>query len=177
MTFKYRLNVLNVRHERSSQELKEQRDGGVQARDVATQPRAQRKQSREEGNACEEQGNEVEGEHEATEVVELVCADERRWNAVGGAEIPHRVEWKRRHCVTAVGIETVRVDTTDSEERPSRRVTRGRLDGAGVGLEEVELVLGVAVDAAGKDDEELQEDTTSKENEGDETKDWTCDGG
>ena len=81
----------NIRHERGSEDLKEESYGHGETGDVAAETAAQRKKTSEEADHREEERDEVEGEHEAGEVVVVA-----RSCATVSVEVK-RVNWPGMH--------------------------------------------------------------------------------
>lgn len=73
------------------------------------------------------------------------------------------VKWQGGMYIATVGIAAVGIDAAEGEKGPSRRI-RCAGDAVCGGLEEVDLVLGVASNSAREDNEELEEDGTSNQN-------------
>jgi len=115
---------LHVRHESCGECLEEGCDHGVEAGEVCAEAGAERKQAGEERDDGEKESDQVEGEHEATEVVVLVCADELLRHIVVGAEVRRRVEGQSWDSVTAIHVVAV-VCAADREEGPSRGIADG----------------------------------------------------
>jgi len=93
------------------------------------------------------------------------------WKTSGRSKVAWWVECKSWDYSTAVTGEAID-NTADGEEGPSCWVPG--TSGGGSCLEEVDLVDRVCLDSSREDDEELEKESTSHQNEGDETKDWAC---
>lgn len=158
-------NARNVRHESSGQSLEEERDGGVQAGQVRAETRAQCEQAREQSDDGEEKRNQVEGEHESAQVVVVASTDERLGNTLGGAKVARWVKRQRCLRVAAVGVVAI-LHTAKGEEGPSCWVPRGSIDVVRGRLEEVHVVERARIGGAGENDEELEQDASSKDDQG-----------
>lgn len=167
----------NVRHERCSESLEEEGNGGVEAGEVGAETSAQGEYAGEEGDDGEEQGDQVEGKHESAQVPELVGADELLRNVVLSAEVARRVEGQSSLSATAESILSV-VLTAKGEESPAGRVAEflATRDAVGGGLEEVGVSNRAGVDDSREDDEELEDNATSKDDHCDHPENRACRG-
>ena len=155
----------DLRHESCGEGLEEESDKSHQGREVSSKTAAERKETGNEGNGSEEESNQVESKHEARQVVVHVGTDELLGDVLLGAKVSRRVEWQRGDRRAAVGIVAgVRVGAADGEEGPSRWVSCVG-DAAGGGFEEVELGERSLVDAASEDGQELEEQTSSDQDQ------------
>jgi hypothetical protein len=167
----------DVRHERCSESLEEERNGGIETGEVCAETEAQGQSAGEESDNSEEQGDQVEGEHESAQVPELVGADELRGDVVLSAEVARRVEGERStgaatECVLAV------LFAAERKECPARRVAELVAAGNAVcrGLEEVGVSDWAGVDDAREDHEELEDNAAGKDDHCDHPEDRTCRG-
>ena len=163
---------LNIRHERCSEGLEEEGNGCVKTGEVGTKTEAQGESAGEEGNNGEEQGDDVEGKHESAQVEEFLGANELLGNVVLGAEVARRVEGQSSLGVTAERI-LAAVCAAESEESPAGGVAEflATRDAIGGGLEEVGVSDWARVDRSGEDDEELEHNTTGKDDHCDQAED------
>lgn len=166
--------VGDVRHERSSKCLEEERNADVEASKVCTETEAQGQNTGEEGDNGEEQRDEVECEHEPAQVEELGGADEPFRDVGFGAKVARRVERQRSLCSTAVCVLSI-LFTAQRKVSPARRVAEfaAARDVVRSGLEEVSVADRAGVDDSGEDDEELEDNATSKDDQGDQAEDGT----
>jgi hypothetical protein len=138
----------NLRHERCSECLEEERDADVQAGKVCAETEAQGQNAGEEGDNGEEQRDDVEGPHEPAQVEELGGVHELLRDVLLGAKVARRVEGQRSLGSAAVSITSI-LFTAEREGSPARRVAEFAAagDAVGGGLEEVGVT-----DRAGLDD-------------------------
>lgn len=162
----------HLRHQGGCESLEEERQEGQEAGEVGAQASAKCQQAAKQSDGREEEGDEVEGKGSAAQVVVL---------AVAGSNVSYRtkvaLKVKRQSCrgVVAASGRARAGDLghgAEGEEGPGRDIW-GITDATGVGTEEVELLFGRAIHAAGKDDEELEEHTGCEEDEGHESDDGT----
>ena len=162
----------NLRHERCSQSLEEEGNGGVETGKVGTETEAQGQSAGEEGDNSEEQSDDVEREHEPAQVKELVGANELLGDVVLSAEVARRVKRQSSLSVTAERI-LAAVCAAESEESPARRVAElpAARNAVGGRLQEVGVSDRTGVDGSGEDDEELEHDATGKDDHRDQAED------
>lgn len=145
------------------------------ASQIATQTRAQCKSSTKQRQDGEEQRNEIEYPCESREIIVVMGIEKCGRHSSLSAKILRWVEWKG--CLgpaTTVGLlaPTQARDCTQREEGPCGE-TRRAWDGACVGREEPEVGFGIAANAAGEDDEELEENTSGEQDPRGESNDGT----
>jgi hypothetical protein len=166
--------MVDLRHERCSDCLEEECDADIEASEVCTKTEAQSQDTSEEGDNGEEQRDEVEDPHEPAQVIELVGAHELLRNVGLGAEVARRVEGQRSLWWAAVSVASI-LFTAKRKVSPSCRVAEfsAARDAVGGGLEEVGVADRAGFDDSREDDEELENNATSKNDEGDQAEDRT----
>lgn len=144
--------------------MEEECNHGVEARDVGTESCAQSEHASQKGKSSEDQGNEVENPGEAGQEEEPVGTNKLLRDIALGAKVARRVEGVGRDKSTTVDIARA-ISAANAPVGPSRRIASTR-DAVGACLKEIGQVGGSTSGSSGKDDEELKDDTASKESQG-----------
>lgn len=160
--------IRHSRHESCSKGLPEQSDHGVEAGQVCAKSGAQGEETSEKGDGREEEGDQEEDPEEAGHEEELASI-ECSGKAGSATKVALRVEGKSGHSSTAVAVQAID-NTANLEVGPSGWVASGTCS-SGVDLEEVGLVEWSDVGNSSQDDEELEENSSCDNEEGDESQD------
>jgi hypothetical protein len=166
---------VDIRHQSSCQRLEEECNRGGHRGNVSTKTAHKGKETSEKSNGTKNKRNQVEGEHESRQIVVLVSTNELLGDTVLGSKVTGRIERKCWNDSAAIRIVSCRwVRSTDGKEGPSGWVARTG-NSTSRSLQEIEAVEGCAVDSASEDGKELEQDTSSDEDQRYNRKDWTFD--
>lgn len=103
----------------------------------------------------------------------MVSSNELARHVGVGAKVSWWIKWQSWNDGAAIGITTIRAHSAYGEECPSRRVPRIWYPANIAGLQEVYLILGIALRRARKNYEELKQDATGENDEGHKAENWS----